>query len=328
MGLTRFPNGLEGYPLIGAGLGYGWSPQSTIYFVDGTNGSDSNSGFEPKKAKATIKAAIDAANKMDVIYVMPKDWVSGGLWLGAPYTESAATIDYAKHGLAIVGIGHQGLRGQPYGVVWKDNSTSAQVTVNAPMCAFENLAFERSSGTSGQIYVNGNVEGTSEGALTTIYNCHFHYGRGSDTGGDTGGAVYVDGAWGTTVDHCSFLGCLVGISMKSNAASTGNMVIRNNIFMSRLITPSDISADIYIYTQGSACIVIDNNEFAHLLPTGGMNRFISVQADVRQGIMSNNMFGTAQGSDITIAHNGTGCTVPDNFGVGANYCNGKLIATT
>jgi len=328
---TNFKYGLKsrGVPVEALGFGYGIASTSTIYFVDGTNGNDGNTGMDPSAAFASIKKAIDTANAMDVIYVIPKEWVTGGLWLnGNPYTEDAATINYAKCGLTIVGVGHQALRGKAYSAVWKDNSTSAQVTVNAPMCAFENLAFERSSGTSGQIYINGNVGGTSEGALTTIYNCHFHYGRGSGTGGDTGGAVYIDGAWGTTVSNCSFLGCLNGIAAKSNTATTGNMVFTNNIFMSRLTTPSDISCDIYVYTQGSESLVIDGNLFAHLLPTGGTNRFISIQSDVRTGLISNNMFGTAQGSDITIAHNGTGVTCPDNMGVGANYCNGKLIATT
>jgi hypothetical protein len=327
---TNFPNGLYSRGTPVEGIGYGWHKDSTIRFVDGTNGNDNNDGSKPDEAYATIKAAIDDCTAYDVVYVMPKIWLSGtdpsGRWLGSPYTEDPVTIAYANESIAVVGVAHQALHGPPYSTVWEDNSTSAQVTIQSPMCAFENLAFERASGTSGQIYASGNVQGTDEGCLTTIYNCHFHYGRGSTTDGSTGGAVYGDGMWGMTVDNCSFLGCLNGVAIKSNTATSGNITITNNVFRSRLTSASDISSDIYIYTQGSTNLFIANNYFAHLIPSGGHNRFISVQADIRQGLITGNHLGSVQGTTLTVGSAGTGIVCPDNVGHGANYCNGTEMS--
>ncbi len=163
--------------------------------------------------------------------------------------------------------------------------------------------------------------------MTTVYNCHFHGCNGSGATGDTGGAVYSHAAWGTTVDSCSFLGCRIGVSLKSDAATSGNMTVIRNIFYSRLTSASDISADIYVYTQGSASLLVADNYCAHLIPSysGGHSRYI-VTADVRQGVIANNHTGGVQGTTLTTGSAGTGISCNNNVGHGANYTNGALMA--
>ena len=81
MGYTNFPNGLTsfGVPLP---AGNGVPTFGTTYFVDGTNGSDSNNGKEITKAFATIQKAIDiqtadTTGLGDTIYVMPGVYAEG-----------------------------------------------------------------------------------------------------------------------------------------------------------------------------------------------------------------------------------------------------------
>lgn len=327
--MSTFPDMVRQFGGAPVGSRYGWHSGSTTLFVDGSSTTPGD-GTRLDRPYTTIYGAINAANAWDVIYVVPKTWTSGNLWLGTSYQDTTdLSISYAKTGLALVGVGHQGMVGPGYGVVITEvsASTSPLLTTNAPMCAFENLAFYRASTALSGLYINGNVAATSEAALTSVYNCHFHGVVPSGATGDTGGAVYSDGAWGTTVDKCTFLGCRIGVSIKSNAATSGNMIVRNCDFMSRLTSASDISADIYIYTQGSASLVIDNINCAHLIPSysGGHSRWISVQADVRQGIVSRVRCAGVQAQAYTSGSAGTGITCPDNIGVCDCYSGQNLL---
>jgi hypothetical protein len=77
MGYTNFPNGLTsfGVPLPSGG-DYSCPPIGITYWVDGTNGLDSNTGLEHTKAFKTIQKAItiqiaNATGLGDTIYVLP-----------------------------------------------------------------------------------------------------------------------------------------------------------------------------------------------------------------------------------------------------------------
>lgn len=300
---------------------FGMAGNSQTLFVNDAIGSDSYTGLDdPEKPKKSIGSAIAKANAWDVIYVAPKAWVSGNLWFGSGYQEASSdlSIAYAKQGLALVGIGHQGLIGPGYGVVIteKTSSTGALLKVHAPMCAFENLTFYNASTAINGLYIYGDVAGTSEAALTSVYNCHFHGCLPAGATGDTGGAIYSHAAWGTTVDNCTFMGCRIGVSMKSDAGTNGKFIVKNCEFFSRLTSASDISADIYVYTQGSTCVSIHDIECAHMIPayTNGHARWILVNADVRQGGVYNIYCAGGQTTAYTAGHGGSGVVVPENMG--------------
>ena len=304
---------------------------SSVYFVDGTDGSDDQNGDSPDNAFKTIYPALATANAWDVIYIMPKAWVSGNLWLGSAYQDTAGdlSIPYAKQGLAMIGVGHQSLIGQPYGTVIKEktSSTAAILKVHAPMVAIENLTFERGGTAINSLYFYGDVAGTSEAALGSVYNCHFYYGTGSGATGDTGGALYGHAVWGLTVDRCSFMDCRIGVSFKSDTATAGQLIVRNCDFTTRATTATNISADIYVYTQGSANVQIYNINCGHVIPTytGGHGRYIIINADVRAGCIHNVAMGVAADTTtaLTAGPAGTGIICPaGKIAVGAIYSEG------
>ena len=95
---------LGGSP-VGAGSNGGAPCVGKIWWVDGTNGLNSNSGRKPKQAKKTIQAAVDSqisetSSLGDIIYVMPgvyPESITGNLTkvsiIGIPqYGHAAGTI--------------------------------------------------------------------------------------------------------------------------------------------------------------------------------------------------------------------------------------------
>lgn len=97
MGLTSHPNGLSsfGLPVIGGG------PMLTtgnVFFVDSTDGLDSNAGTEPTAAFATIDYAVGkcTASNGDVLFVMP----------GHSETLGNETIDLDVAGISVIGLGN------------------------------------------------------------------------------------------------------------------------------------------------------------------------------------------------------------------------------
>lgn len=329
--LRNIHSSLKNY-LRSQNTGYGMMPDSRVIFVDGSSGSDSAGGYDdPTSAVASVGKAIELANANDVIYVAPKDWTSGNLWVGTAYQESATnlSIAYAKEGLAIIGIGHQGIVGVPHGVVFKEvtSSTTPIMKVHAPMVAVENICFERGGTAVNSLYFYGDVDGTSEAALGSVYNCAFHYGAGSGATGDTGGALYGHAVWGLTIDECYFMDCRVGVSLKSDTATAGKFVVRNCDFTTRMTTATNISCDIYVYTQGSANVQIYNINCGHVIPTyiGGHGRYILINADVRAGCIHNVVMGVAADTTtaLTVGPAGTGITCPAGLiAVGAIYSEG------
>lgn len=102
----RLPNGLIG---INQGVEFNKrvqfryaNPWSKIWFVDGRNGLDTNSGTSPIAAKATVQAAVTVADAEDIIYVRSMG--------GKPdasdfdYYPEHIIVPYAKENLSIIGV--------------------------------------------------------------------------------------------------------------------------------------------------------------------------------------------------------------------------------
>jgi hypothetical protein len=307
--------------------GFGMAVGSRTIFVDGVNGDDHFAGYDdPASAKATIGEGITAANAWDVIYIAPKAWTTMPYsypGLNTAFAESNS-IAYAKSGLAMVGIGHSDILGGPHGVVIRETASAitANLAVYAPMCTFENLAFERGgSETGGQLVFKGGTGETYEANAATVFNCYFFYANGTTGPGNWGGAIMADQMWGLTVDQCKFLGCRVGISFQSGGATAGDLEIGNCTFMSRNLTASEIDADIAVYTQGATCINIHDIHCAHLIPSlsgGALLRWIVITGDVRQGLLSNIYCAGEHNTAYTYGA-GTGISSPANVGVSHVY---------
>lgn len=331
--MSTFPDQVRQFGGAPVGTGYGWKQGAKSWFVDGSS-STPGTGETINYPLATIGAAITAASAHDVIYIAPKTWTTtpdSYPGLNTSYAESNS-IAYAKAGLAVVGVANQSVRGIPHGVVIREtaDATTANMKVYAPMCAFENLCFERGgSETGGQLVFQGGTGETYEGNAATVYNCYFFYAYGTTGPGTIAGAVMADQIWGLTVDSCYFLGCRGGIYFQSGGATAGSFIARNNVFASRNLTASEIDFDIYVYTQGAACVLIADSHFAHLIPslTGGTIKKWIAMSDVRQGLISNCYLGGVMGTSYTCGVAGTGVSAPANVGVANVYCDNALLAT-
>jgi hypothetical protein len=310
-------------------------PWGKEYYADGIDGSDSYDGLSPERAKKTIQAAVTAGGVEDVVYIRPKTWTGyefGYPGLNTAYAESII-IPYAKAGLALVGIGNQGFHGIPCGVVIRETASAitANMKVYAPLCAFENLCFERGgSETGGQLVFLGGTQGTYEAHAGSVYNCYFYYGQGTSGPGGWGGGIMADQVWSLVVDNCYFLGCRGGVSFQSGGWTAGNLIVSNSKFFSRNATASEIDFDIWAYMQGAQSVLITDCQMAHLIPSltgGAVKKWIKIYGDTRQGLINNIGLGGVMGTTYTCGVAGTAIAAPANVGVSNVYCDNALLAT-
>ena len=109
------------------------------YFVDGTNGSDGNTGLRADQAKATIAAAVTLANAQ--ISWSVTRWASLAVIIVAPglYAENLTALPY---GATILGLGDCfDLNGQN-GVTVKPASGSPLDATSVINCHIHNICFE------------------------------------------------------------------------------------------------------------------------------------------------------------------------------------------
>jgi parallel beta-helix repeat protein len=296
MPYTNFPNGATsfGVPLHGSNS-FGWKNQGDIWFVDGTFGSDGNSGKDPDNAFATVgkavgtTAATGLANAYDAVYILDKGHSGTD---PNPYLETGGnlSVPFASNNLAIVGVPHN--MHYQYGLQIKGDAvaTTAVLHINAPFCAIENLSFNRGASTTGGIYFDDEGDSTNQAQGSSVYNCYFRNLRGTGNG-STGGAIVIDGGWNYLIQKCIFYNNRGGIVIKSSAASTvEGVIIRDSQFFGAVA-----NVDTYIHTSGTcARNIYDNLVFASATPaySGGLTAYVydDVSSD---SILSNSTFGGA-----------------------------------
>lgn len=109
----------------------------TAFFVDGTDGSNNNTGASWEAAKATIAAAITAASTGDTIYIA-----------AGSYDEE---VTIAKAGLTLVGAANRGSVG-----IAPTATNATAMTINANGVTLVNVGCE-GDGTGGGLHVEGNI---------------------------------------------------------------------------------------------------------------------------------------------------------------------------
>jgi len=165
------------------------------YWVDGTNGDDSNTGLKPGEAKATIAAAITRANGL-IDWSITR-WASLAVIVIAPgtYAENLTSLPY---GATMVGLGHD-LRDAQLGVKIKPASGSP-VDVNAVInTAFYNIGFESADASRAfdATICNNNL----------FYNCRF---SGAPESVTCAAAFYTSDAVANKWINCEFTCSAVG----------------------------------------------------------------------------------------------------------------------
>jgi len=334
MPLTNFePGGAKGFPVIGAGLGYGWKTDSNIYFVDYAQGSDGNPGTDPDTPFKTIEKAVATISAYDVVYVMEAGWSGSDpvSYIGASANHTVALADV---GVAFVGVSHAGMLGYPLSpyIMGLDTMETPVFTVNAPLTAWENLAFSGNWGNANEatagIYCPDNVSGTAMGQGISIYNCYFEDFEGTTATSATtapGGGISLVGNWHSVVNHCRFRNCVVGIQLLSSANTIVGTTLEHCTFFADADT--DVNADISLYAQGLCNVLINDMYFAHRCPayaSGSALRYISVIGGAETGLVTN--CHCANEAALTIGDDGTGFIIPATMQGGANYCFCALMA--
>ena len=189
MGFTNFPNGITsfGVPVVP------WMPTAgKVYFLDPTNGNDSNDGRGVDKAFKTLTAAEDAcvSGQNDIIYYLA----------GTTGVTLTATLAWDKSYTHLIGVGAPIMVAQRARITQATAAVTPMITVTGTGCIFQNLMFSNDGADTGSlITVQVNSQSNYFG------NCYF--ATGTATNAIAGGAALALG--GTTVslynvfDHCT-----------------------------------------------------------------------------------------------------------------------------
>lgn len=199
---------------------YGIPTFGNVFWVDPTNGSDSNDGQTAGEAFATIAAAVAAAtdNNNDVIML-------------SAYAAHAQTsmLTITKNRLHFVGAG---MRDGSYGMGARTRITMGDSTVSADIAVIKNtgvgntfngIKFDSSSTVAASLYT------VAEGGEYTIYNgCEFYKSTDLD---ETAAAEVLNNG-----DSVQWLNCVFG--------STNNIVADNKIRPNMLLTRETITGKV------------------------------------------------------------------------------------
>ncbi len=193
-----------------------------IFFVDPSAGSDGNSGLDPRRALATLQAAIDLCvdNRGDIIILQ-----RGGLTV----TE---TISFNKSGITVLGQQY-GLspfaRGEFFSILADASFTDGPVATVTSPCTIMGLAFvSRDTGAnffSGAAMLIGGLATASPFGVH-IAHCRFPKWNLSNRIG-----IAIEGGSDCLIEDCDFEG--VGADFDSGIyvqGATQNLVIRRNHF--------------------------------------------------------------------------------------------------
>lgn len=285
-----------------------------VWFVDGTDGLDGNSGKTPSKAFLTIARAIAMAGTDDTIYIRPKA-------VGNYYTESL-TVPVTTHaGLNIIGT--RGGNGtsvyQACTLRCASNSVDAPViTANSSFLNLENLHFwSRAAQTHGfGVLARWNTPvGLALNIGSSIVNCGFSQDYEDHAATGEQDAIRFDSTEGMLVEGCQFRDCQQSISIGSTQSASYSIVIKNNLFKG---IASNIAADIYA-TDVVGLNIVDN-KFLHAVPsksTGSLLKYIYCA-----GTVSGGMAGNYQGeNEVAAGSNNTLSNIiaSGNFGLGGPW---------
>lgn len=246
---------LGGIP-VGVGANGGFPCVGKIWWVDGTNGLDSNPGRKPGRAKKTIQAAVTAqiagtSALGDIIYVLPGTYaesITGNLsqckLIGYhPFAVRVKPTD----GHAYSGNLHDA---QISGFMF-DNGSSTNQDYAAVRCTTvedsvitHNLFGKQGGNDSGSA---GFMLGTYATASTTVKfhrsvfshnhilsnggSNTFHYGFCMGSGSDDATNANARTMWNSRIEYNIIAGRSQGIRLITNYAGNYGSVIRGNVIM-------------------------------------------------------------------------------------------------
>lgn len=287
---TNGPYIMDQHVTFSGGIGAAMT-QNDTWYVDGSNGSDSNNGKSWSKAYETIQAMVTAAGAGDVIYIAEKTLTD---YTGDPtsYAETI-TIPYAKSNLSLIGIG----KGRTQGglpQIKKGSGSTALLTIQAPGCLIANMGINGYGATGGGILLDDDYA-TKAAFGTSILNCHLKNCIPSTaTNAATGGAIYTTSAgnaWQVLIAGNRFYKNVGDVSLVGTSnTQPQDWVIENNIFSG---PAANVDCNLFLSGAGDGIngVIIRKNEFQcwPALSSGVNNKPLSLTGCV--GLMSKNTFG-------------------------------------
>lgn len=210
--MTNYENGIASYgvPLFGSGA----YPRTggKHFWVDSVNGSDSNTGKTPAKAKQTIAAgyALMTANKHDVLHVV------GG---ATAYTNtSVLTFDKNySHVIAETAPGYNGGRARITNTV--TTATAGEFVISAVGSVFAGLHFQFGASATATSLVGVAISGGRNAFL----GCDFE----GPIDATIGAAASQRMVTLTSIEDCYFGRCGFGQRTILNTSATGAIVAFN-----------------------------------------------------------------------------------------------------
>jgi hypothetical protein len=303
-------------------------PPGTVYYVDGTNGADTNAGTSWGHAFATIQAAVTAAASGSTIYVTAKA-ITGTDTDPNSYAETII-IPVTKPSLSIIGVS----RGRTQGglpQIKKGQGTTALLTIRAPGCYIANLGFngiwtaDSTQSLVGILLDDDNSTKTAWG--TTIENCHFKNCAGStgSTNAAAGGAITwaaTGCAWQVHIKNCRFYKNVADIVLLGTSQTVPQDVIIENCIFSG--PPANVDCNIYAAGSGFNGILIRQCSFAQLpnISSGTNKRYIILPTGT-VGVIAMCRFAcqtnTTGGTKLTFKASGTAGNFPTTVHIVESY---------
>lgn len=183
----------------------------TAFYLDAVNGSNSNDGLSPAKAKATLAAAyaLMTTGANDVLFVIGNGANTGSVRI-------SANFDWAKNACHLVGVAAPSALSQRARIATTGSDTAFAnfFTVSGNGCIFQNLQFWHgfNTGTTAQIAL------TISGSRNVFLNTHIA-GMGDTESGNDAGSRCVKITGGENL----FEGCTIGIDTVVRSAANASV---------------------------------------------------------------------------------------------------------
>jgi hypothetical protein len=277
----------------------------SVFYVDGTNGADNNTGTTIDAPLATIQAAVDLTDVGDIVRILAKEMAQTDTDPSS-YTENVV-IDTPS--ISLIGISHGRTQGGLPQLKVGTTTTSPILNIRAPGCLIKNLGFNGAGATGGGIMLTDDGGTTYVAAGTAIENCHFKNCKGTTANNAaTGGAIQwsaAGGAWQVRIAGCRFYKNVGDIVLLGTSGSVPQDVVIEDCVFSGPASTTDCN----ILTGGSGMngIAINNCRFQAMPALGGTNDlYLKLTGSV--GTLSNCTFASITsptGSQGTFAAGGS-----------------------
>lgn len=229
--------GAKIYPEDVAGM-VGLPHVGTIYYIDASGGSDSNSGSSQNDAFATVAKYYDTAtaNKHDVGIIAP----SGG----TGRTAETTAITWAKRFTHLVGSAAPTAQDPRAGIGF---GTGGSLSITENGCLFKTLTF---NGTT-----DINVPVTVSGDYNSFLGVDFKGSLNATTGDDTAmRCLYLNGAQENYFGGCTFGQDTIMRSAANATVEFASAASRNVFEDAKFIAAIDAATPVHVLFTGTSAI--------------------------------------------------------------------------